>query len=288
MASRRQRDIAFLPGQAHAQHILLPGKFAVAHHAVIGDRAGIRAGERSGQREAGHFQSLGQAMQVFFLLLLRAVVQQQFGRPQGIRHHHRHRRRAAARSHFAHHCRMRLRGKFQPAITLRNDHAEETLVLDELPDIRGQIGAIVRDVPIVQHRAQLLDFIVEECLLPGAQSAFRKCQQFVPIGVAAEQFAIPPHRAGIDRFLFRGGDLREDFAEYLERSGAHHIAAQVGYAEEHDEQQQHAANHHQHVVRKARLYRDHRQNHHRRQHPTGDRGPEEREHDDDRQRDQKD
>ena len=271
---RSERDVALLPCQAYAQHMLLPAEFAVAHDAVIGDRTGIRSGERSGQREAGHFQALRQPMQILILLFFRSIVQQQFRRPEGIRHHHRHGCGTAARTHFAHYRRMSLCGKLQSAITLRDDHPEETPVLDELPGFGRQVGALVRDVPIVQHRAQLLNFVVEKRLLALVQSALREGQQLVPVGIAAEQLAIPPHRAGIDRFLLGGGNLRQNLAEDFEHRSADHIAAHVRDAEEHDKQQQRGTDHDQHIIRETRHDRDHRHHHHDRQYPAGDRSAE--------------
>ncbi|MNE77699.1 hypothetical protein D3C80_1740380 [compost metagenome] len=76
---RRQGDIAFIPGQAHAQHLLaLP----VAHtdHAGIRDRTGIRTGFRTGQREARNFLSTCQTRQIVIFLLFSAIVLQQFAR----------------------------------------------------------------------------------------------------------------------------------------------------------------------------------------------------------------
>ncbi len=178
---------------------------------------------------------------------------------------------------------MRLRGKLQPAVTLRDDHPEKALVLDELPDAGRQVGAIVRDVPVVQHRAQLLDFVVQEGLFPLVHAALRERQQLAPVRIAAEQIAIPPNRAGIDRFLFGGGNLRQDLAEDFEHRRADHIAAHERDAEKHDEQNQRDADHDQHVVREARHDCDHRHHHHDRQHPAGDRSPEKCQQNEDRQ-----
>src|SRR5450759_1043017 len=88
--------------------------------------------------------------------------------------------------------------------------------------------------PIVQHGTQLLDFIVQKGLLPSTQSTLWKGQQLVPIRIAAEQLAIPPHRTCVDRFLFGGGNLRQNFAEEFEHCTTHHIAAHKRDTEEHD------------------------------------------------------
>ena len=79
---RRQCDVTFLPGQAHAQHILPSGEFSVAHHTVIGYRTGIGTGEWPGQCEARHFLAFGESVQIFIFLRLCSVLQQQFCRPE--------------------------------------------------------------------------------------------------------------------------------------------------------------------------------------------------------------
>ena len=198
----------------------MPVEIAVADDAVIGNRTRVGTGERAGQREAGNLLAAGKVAQVFFLLFLRAVMQQQFGRPQRIRHHHRHRRRAAARGDLGHHGRLRLRGEFQPAVFLRDDHAEEAFVLDELPGFRRQVLARMGDIPVVHHRAQLFDFVVEECLLALAQPGLGQGQQLSPVRIAAEQFAVPADRTGVQRLLFGLRNLRQYFAEDLENEAA--------------------------------------------------------------------
>ena len=70
---RRQGDITFVPGQAHAQHLFaLP--FAHADHASIRDRTGIRTGFRAGQREARNFLTTRQTRQIVIFLLFRTVM----------------------------------------------------------------------------------------------------------------------------------------------------------------------------------------------------------------------
>ncbi|CFP49426.1 Uncharacterised protein [Bordetella pertussis] len=79
-ADGRQRDVALVPGDAHAQDFLaLP--LALADRAVVGNGGRVRAGPRAGEREGRYFLAARQARQVVALLRLGAVVQQQFGRP---------------------------------------------------------------------------------------------------------------------------------------------------------------------------------------------------------------
>ena len=127
---------------------------------------------------------------------------------------------------------MRLRGKSQPPVLLGNNHPEETPVLDELPDMRRQIGTVVGNVPIVQHRAQLFDFVIQKRLLCGAQAALGKSQQLIPVGMSAEQLTVPPHRTGINRLLFGSGNGRQDFTEQIEDSGTDDMTAYRGNAKQ--------------------------------------------------------
>ena len=78
-SDRRKRDIAFIPGQTHAQHLLaLP--FAHADDAGIRNGAGIGTRFRAGQREARNFLTASQAWQIVVFLLFRTVMLQQLAR----------------------------------------------------------------------------------------------------------------------------------------------------------------------------------------------------------------
>ena len=83
---RPQRDVALLPGEADAHHLLalVPAARDVAH---VTHGGGVRARGRPRQREARYLQPLGQARQVVVLLLGRAVLLDQLARPQRVRHH---------------------------------------------------------------------------------------------------------------------------------------------------------------------------------------------------------
>jgi hypothetical protein len=65
---------------------------------------------------------------------------------------------------------MGVGGKFQAAVLLRDDHAEEALVLDVLPRLRAAgHGAAAGGFPVVGQAAQLLALVVEKGLLLGGQ-----------------------------------------------------------------------------------------------------------------------
>ena len=74
--NRTQGDIAFFPGEPHAQDIAFAFKFAPAHNPEIRHGAGIRPGFRRSQGKAWHFQSFGQPRQIIFFLLLSTIMQQ--------------------------------------------------------------------------------------------------------------------------------------------------------------------------------------------------------------------
>jgi len=108
---------------------------------------------------------------------------------------------------------MRQGGKTLAPVLPGDDHAEESLVLDELPDLGRQIVKLMGDAPFIQHRAQLLNRTVEKRLLFLRELRLGHREEFFPVGLAAEQIAVPPHCAGIQSFPFGLGNLRQHFPE---------------------------------------------------------------------------
>src|SRR3546814_14026430 len=87
----------------------------------------------------------------------------------------------------------------QAAVLLRDDHAEELVLLDEVPQRRRQVGVDVGDLPVVDLPAQILDRAVEEGLLLVGELLRRLRQQLVPVRVAREQLALEAHRRSEER-----------------------------------------------------------------------------------------
>src|SRR5687768_13162958 len=108
---------------------------------------------------------------------------------------------------------MRQRAESLAAVLLGDDHPEEALVLDVLPGLRRQIAQLARHLPVVDHAAQRLDRAVDECLFLGAEARRGKCKELAPVRSAAEEIALPPYRAGVERFAFGLGDCRQNAAE---------------------------------------------------------------------------
>src|SRR6185369_15324044 len=98
----------------------------------------------------------------------------------------------------------------EPAIGLGDDDAEEALLANELPDVRRKVHAIVGDVPLMEHPAELHDRTVEERLLVGRELRLRVGEELLPVGLAGEEVRIPPDASRVERFLLRLRDLRQD------------------------------------------------------------------------------
>ena len=208
---RPERDVALVPRDAHAEHFLAL-VHAAAHDGEIRDRRGVRARLGAGKREARDFQPFGQARQVVILLLFGAVLQQQLGRPERVRHHHAHRGGIRARGELHHHRGVRQRRELQAAVLLRDDHAEKALVLHELPHVRREVLALMRDLPVVAHCAQLFARAVDEGLLFRGELRRGHGEQLVPVRTAGKQVAVPPHGAGVDRLALGLRHVRQDAA----------------------------------------------------------------------------
>ncbi len=188
---RRQRDVALVEVQPQPEDFpALP--HSAAHDARVGNRGRIGARARARQREAGNLLAAREARQVVVLLLLRPIVIEQLGGAQRVGHGHRGGGGRAAAGDLAQHTRVRVCREFQAAVPLRNDHREEALRLQELPHVHGQVAELVRDVPVVEHPAQLLARPVDEALLFGGQARRLGCEQLRPLRRSREQLPVPP------------------------------------------------------------------------------------------------
>src|SRR5258708_11541520 len=94
---------------------------------------------------------------------------------------------------------MGIRGKPQATVLGGKAPAEESAILDELPDLRRQVVQFVSDLPVITHATEVFHRSIQKGLLVGRQSRFRRAEQFVPVRLAAEQLAIPPDCARIER-----------------------------------------------------------------------------------------
>ncbi len=165
----RESNVALGEVQAEPEYLAaLP--HAAADHAGIRDRGGIGADARAGEREAGNVIAARQPRQVMILLLLGAVVVQQFRGTERIGHRDRRGAGDAAAGQLHQHAGMRVGRETQAAVLLADDHREEAARLEEGPHLRRQVAAPVRDVEVIEHPAQLIAGAVEEGLLFGRQA----------------------------------------------------------------------------------------------------------------------
>jgi hypothetical protein len=170
-----------------------------------------------------HLTPVRKARKVAVLLLLGAVVEQQFGRAQRIGDTDRRRGRCAAARQFHDHAGIRVRRELQSAILLGNNHREELVLDDVIPDFPGHIGVLVADLPVVQHPAQLFARAIQESLLFVREFRRGIRHQPVPVRHAREQFAFPPDIACFERFAFRirhrrqhlSIDVEQRFGDFL-------------------------------------------------------------------------
>ena len=94
---------------------------------VSGNAAASEPARGCGQREARHFLAARQPRQVVILLLLGAVVIEQLGGAERIRHGRGRGQQSRAARELHQHAGMRVRREFEAAVFLRDDHREEAL-----------------------------------------------------------------------------------------------------------------------------------------------------------------
>src|SRR5207248_5699614 len=93
--------------------------------------------------------------------------------------------------------RMHIELEAKSTIFLGDDHAEEFLAIDEVPGLGWQVAPFPIDLPVVEHRAELVNRAAEEGVFFCRQR--RRCiaEQFRPVGIAGKEIGIPPDVAGL-------------------------------------------------------------------------------------------
>ena len=227
---RAERDVALVPVEPQPEH-LASLEFAFADDAAVDHRGGVGAGFRTGQAKAGNLAAVGQPRQPGLLLLPGAEAHQQFAGAERIRHHHGHRGGQRARRNLAYHFGMRVGREAEPAIFVRDDHAEELVLLDEVPGLRRKVAPFPVDLPVVEHGTELVDRAVEKGLLFRRQGRRRIGKQLRPVGIAGEQIGVPPDIAGLQRFALGVRHRRQHAARPGEDRLGDEIAAEGGHGD---------------------------------------------------------
>jgi hypothetical protein len=204
VGDRRQRDVAL--AEVEADLVLAVG---VLEHQPFGlDRGGVGAGSRLGQTEARHVLARGELRQVVLLLRVRAVVDEKFCGAQRVGDDHVRADHVRHRRQLAHHGAAQQHRVALAAVFLGDQQAEETLLLHEVDDVLRH-AARARDGVAVDHAAQLFGGAVEEGLLLDRELVVGLAQHLAEVGVAAEELAVDPDRAGFQRLPLGVGDLRQ-------------------------------------------------------------------------------
>ena len=118
------------------------------------------------------------------------------------------------------------------------------MFLDEIPDFRRHVAALVRDLPVVQHAAELFARTVDEGLLFFGQLRGRERHQAIPVGHAGEELPVPPDISGLQCLPLGIGHRRQQRAVNVQRRTGNAFATefeQVGNDQQsiQQDQQQH-------------------------------------------------
>ena len=140
---------------------------------------------------------------------------------------------------------MRQRGEFEAAVFLRNDHAEEFVLLQVIPDLRRQIRQFVGGFPVVVQTAQFFAGSIQKSLLFGTEFRRRLRGQNVPVRATTEQLAFPADGAGFERhFLGLRQARRDALIELQERSADQRATQWLDIDDQGDRREQRTRNDH--------------------------------------------
>ena len=92
---------------------------------------------------------------------------------------------------------MCIGGKLQSAIAFRDNHTEEPFFLQILPAFGCQVMQLLGNLPVTDHAAERLGRPIKEGLFLLAECRCREAKHVMPVGAAAEQLGLPPHRTGL-------------------------------------------------------------------------------------------
>ena len=249
---RSEGDVALHPVQAQAEH------FAAIDRALLDDALGlgrrrIRSRFGSGQGETRNFLAVGEAFQIAVLLRLGAVMHQQLAGPERVRHHHGHRGSHRTARNACDDARLGQRGKTVAAVFLRDDQAEQPVLADQRPDFGRQVAVLI-DLPVIDRRAQFIDWAVEEGLLVIAERARLEIEQLLPVRHAGEQVGIPPHGPGLEGHALGVAEPRQHLGEDRHDKARYQGPAQRRQAEHEREQDQARGHCHEQRRRSDALY----------------------------------
>ncbi len=216
---RRERDVALREVEPDADDLLaLP--LALADHAGVGEGRRIGARTRTREREARNFFAARKTREVIVLLLFSAVVVQQFRRAERVRHGDSRRGGDAAAADLRQHARVRVgRKSSSPPYFFGMIIAKKPFDFEVIPHLRRHVAALV----VMSQSSSILHSSshgpsMKACSSSDRRGGFRG-KQLAPARRTREQLAIPPHRAGFERFALRLRHGRQQLL-YVRLSGS--------------------------------------------------------------------
>ena len=103
---------------------------------------------------------------------------------------------------------------------LGDEHAEEAVVADELPDVVRHVVQFMTDAPVVEPLAELGGRPVEKSALLGGERDGGDAAQLRPVRLAGEQLGVPTDGARLERLTFGLGDGRHRAFQARDRRAA--------------------------------------------------------------------
>src|SRR3954451_14181556 len=122
---------------------------------------------------------------------------------------------------------MRIGREAEPAMFFWDDHAKEFAALDEIPGLGRQVAPFPIDLPVVEHRAELVDWAVEEGLFLAGQRRRRVGQKFRPVGIPGEKVGVPPDVTRLQRLALGIRHRRQRAAGKTEDRPRDEVAAKA-------------------------------------------------------------
>ena len=104
-------------------------------------------------------------------------------------------------------------------------------MLEEVPDLFGQVSQFVKDLPLIKHVAQLHHFVINEGLFVIGERGELNVGEFFPVRTAGEQVGFEPGGARLDGFAFGIANGRHDFAQRVVDRFGDELLAQVHVVE---------------------------------------------------------
>ena len=176
--NRCQSDVTLFKVQFQTQNFFaFPSAFT--YNTNVWQRSSVGTSTWASQTETWDLTTVSQAWQVVIFLILSTVLKQQLTWAERVRNTHG-REGSTRDSQCLKNSRLSLSRETKTAVFFRNDHREETFFLDVVPDFLREV-TVLADFPLIYHRAQSCNLVVQEVLFFFRNSRVRVVQQHLPV-----------------------------------------------------------------------------------------------------------